>query len=261
MALSSCQSSPSFTGDYLLDRSGDFLSEGTFTTYLSACHRTNAEELIRAFERGETRAFAFASANCSHCLAWEDTLAHFARTYLFDISLIYNDTSALGATYQTDIYRLQAYFGDTTTLTGATPTLFAGRGKEFVCLASYGVEESVLLSTFEKKTGRSLVSNFWNLSTYLSALQSATQTLSFLYDPNDETAVDFYVQNLYPLAKISAKPLYVLRYDEISSAEQKTCLNYYALESYAPILAGKGSSFNAQNNATAALELLRTYYR
>jgi hypothetical protein len=249
--LSSCQSSPLSA----LDRNGDLLDYAGAATYAGVSDFRSADDLIASFENGESGLFFFASATCSHCVAFEDDFVSYVKDTKADVTTFYL-TENSSSSYYSAVNKLETYFK--TTSFDSTPTMFLGKKGSFSTI-SWGQNTETYL-----KNAVGTVAAFTNIYRFGTAAAFEKQTkadiLTFFFSSQNAGSADFYANTLYPLAKASGKSLFLIDDDRLSDDDRSAICKDLSLTDgiYSPVVALNGTAISvADENAST---LVRGYY-
>lgn len=245
-----------------LARNGD-ISLSSETTYLGVGVQQSVEKLIARMDDGETVAFLFSSLNCSHCIAWEPTFVTFLSQENYEV-VVYQNGTMLDSEWERSVIALQNYFHDTETIRQATPLLFIGDKSSFTFVGTSNTTQERLHSNFKAQGDEGHVTRFQNVEAYQRYLTTTPDTLSYLLDSTPASVGHaFYADQLFPLAKNSGKPLAVLDYQGMDSANQTAALALFGLGAFAPVLQQKDHVYDLtkESEMAEATSLVQTYYR
>jgi hypothetical protein len=260
LPLASCgadyffDATPDLSKEYLADRNGDLLDYSGLSTYESVGDFRSADALITAFENGESGLFLFAQYTCEACLNFEPSFASYAINSRADVTTIYRDGSN-DAEFSAALSKLSAYFE---TSFSNTPTFFAGK-KGFFSTVSWGSNnESYLRNSVNSQASFTNIYRFGTAGAYEK--EAKESILSFFYSSTDAAATDFYASTLYPLAKASAKRLYLIDYDRLSGDDRSAICKDLSLNDgiYSPVVALNGTVISVTEKSASAL--VKGYY-
>ncbi len=261
LSLVSCNKTETFDidKDFQLSRNGDlFSADFENASYLSVSNNLDATEAIASMELSEGVTFIRTSASCSSCVNFEPTFLSFVKENLLDISVYSDGTNA-------NRYALEysEYLGEDNiehdeehTFLNRTPTWYYASKEKGCKIACWGGGNDYFLRTsFFKSASITNVYKFSSISFLKNGLEKNDGALVYLLNQNIYQSTSFYKDKLYPLAKKSSKPTYILDMSRVSSSSINEVNDYFS--SYSLILGDKKVSLDNETDLNA---ILNSYY-
>ena len=245
-----------------LENNGDISALSAPTEYEDVCAKTSAERLIERMDNGESVSFLFTSTSCSHCAEWKSTFVSFLHDNPYEVNLFENGLITY-TEYRTVLNLFKEYFNVTADDWGATPMLYVGKKGQLNFLGAANLSYQGLANGFKSVGASSAITSFRDYSAYAAYLSKNPTALTFLKDSSSgSAALSYYASTLYPSAQFSSKPLAVLNYSEMDSANQTLALQGFALSAYAPILKDSARAYDVskESEAAEATSLIHSYF-
>lgn len=274
LSLGACSSSSSYSFDqapdesktYLLNRNGNLIDYSGDSTYQDVSVERESSAIILSAEAGESCLFVFASSSCSHCVDFESSYASYVIHSEALVTLIY-DTGDNYGTYKEEATALASYFpssnsSDTSQqITGETPTMFLGKKGSLTVISWGSNDESYLRHRIDSVSSFTNIYEFSSASAFINANKEKSDVLSFVYDSSNAEEESIYRTTVYPLAKKSAKRLYLVDLSRFSDADKTTLLSTYQLSSEdSPILISQTGNQDWSQDASTIKTMLASYY-
>ncbi len=261
LGLISCNNNDQYdeNKDFQLSRNGDLFSfDFTNATYDSISNGLDADKAISSMDLGESVTFIRTSPTCHSCIDFEETFISFIKNNLLDISIYSDSTTSIG--YANQYY---SYFGEDNvehdeehTFLNRTPSWYYGSKENGCKIACWGGGNDYYLRTSFFKNGS--INNIYKFSSiaYLKkGLETNNKPLIYLLDENNSESTSFYKNTLYPLAKKSSKPTYILDMNRVNSSSIDEVDKYFS--SFSLILGEEKASLD---NETGLNKLISGYY-
>lgn len=259
--LVSCNKNETFdvNKDFQLSRNGDLFSfDFTDATYLSVSNGLDADEAIASMELSEGVTFIRTSSTCQSCINFEQTFLSFIQSNMLDIS-VYADTAAASkyATKYIDYLGNENIEHDEEhTFLNRTPSWYYVSKEKGCKIACWGGGNDYYLKTsFFKSASITNIYKFSSVNYLKKGIEENNGALIYFLDKTDLSSVSFYKDTLYPLAKKSSKPTYILDSNRMDSSSIEDAKSYFS--SYSLILNDKKASLD---NQAGLNEIVNSYY-
>ena len=212
-------------------RNGDLLvSSYESPSYQDLGNGIDSTYLEKSLEAGEGITFIKTSDSCASCEAFHDTFVSFVEDYQLDIAVFSSnnaDTYAFSEKIQSLFKENEIEQDESHPFFRNTPTWYYASKEGKVRIANWGAEtRKALERNFFAHASITNVYKFSSLNNLKKALETNPNSLIYRLNYEDEYSFSFYRDSLFPLAKASTRPTYVLEIARLSEKE-KTEANLY----------------------------------
>lgn len=247
------------TQPFQICRNGDLLAN-TYEdpSYQDLGNGVDSTYLEKILESGEGVTFIKTSDTCSSCKAFHDSFVSFVEDYQLDIAVFLSnnaDTYAFSDKIQSIFQKNEIEQDESHPFFRNTPTWYYASKEGKVRIANWGAEtRKALERNFFSQASLTNVYKFSSLDNLQKALESKPSTLVYRLDYQNESSFGFYGESLFPLAKTSTRPTYVLDMSRLSKEEKEKANAYFGDYD----LLYKDQKKSVKDNSSTAL--IKEYY-
>lgn len=246
----------------LVDRNGDEVLGG-YSSYEDTSSFFDASEAISFASKGGSLFFIVASYSCHPCQSFEPILFESMKDSPIRIGALYR-TESNKTSFESSLVALKNAYGDdkNTGVDGATPRLYHLSGSSCTMMNMYSSNDTA--THFSRYVSQNMSANnifhFSSFASYSKGLEIFPDALTFLYDYNEEGSLDYYMNNLYQTAKISAKPLLLIDYRLFDKENKALLEKHFNLDSLTSSIIVGSYIKNIKSEADEATSLINNYY-
>lgn len=215
-----------------LCRNGDLLvKKYQNPTYDDLGNGISSTCLEKSLEAGESITFIKTSKTCHTCQIFQETFVSFVEDYQLDVAVfssnnqdMYQFRDKIRSLFDEDEIEedeAHPFFKN-------TPSWYFASQKGKVRIANWGAEtRKALERNYFSQASLTNIYKFSSLTYLKKALETNEDTLLYRLDYEDNLSFSFYQKSLFPLAKESTRPTYVLDMSRLNEEEKKEADTYF----------------------------------